>query len=73
MAVGQTVPVEQISTCHLLAAIDEHGPRWTAQFASSPAAALSEALGRELYAGTLLDAATLAPRGRRVLAQLRMR
>ena len=54
----------------LLAAIDEHGPRWPAVLGPQfDQMVLNAAMDREVLAGTVLDAVTLSPRGRAVLQQ----
>lgn len=56
-----------ISTTELLAAVADLGPSWPLRFGDHEIVDVNEALDRELIAGTLRDAITLSPQGRRAL------
>lgn len=56
-----------ISSRDLLAAVDEHGPQWPAVFGDQEIVSVTEAVDRELLAGTLVDATHLSPAGRELL------
>lgn len=56
-----------ISSQDLLSAVDEHGPLWPATFGDQEIVSVTEAVDRELLAGTLVDATHLSPAGRALL------
>lgn len=60
-------PRSQISTTELLQAVADLGPTWPAQFGDHEVVAVTEALDRELIAGTLIDAVTISPYGWQLL------
>ena len=56
-----------ISSQELLSAVDAHGPYWPAAFGDQEIVSVTEAVDRELLAGTLVDATHLSPAGRALL------
>jgi len=60
-------PRMPIDTRDLLTAVAQLGSTWPSRFGHHEIVDVSEALDRELLAGTLIDAITLSPQGRRLL------
>lgn len=62
-------PRNPISTTELLAAVADLGPNWPARFGDYEMLDVTEALNREVIAGNLHDAITLAPPGKQMLGE----